>query len=133
MDQVAGGEEPLDRAAIGPDRRGVYVLLRGKDPITTLLGLHPGSYLTRADLARARYVVTPERPEWAAELVAKSVPLPTDFDVIERRPLATLGLYRFTSGAVPVDGLVAIQRRVGDWTKEENPYHGPDTVYREKD
>ncbi|HEX8324681.1 MAG TPA: hypothetical protein VF595_12305 [Tepidisphaeraceae bacterium] len=112
------------RRIVRPDQR-LLVLVRGKHPLTTLLGRHPGSYLTRQDLAASEFVILPVQPDLQAERL--SGPLPVGFETLETRELAVLGLYR----NVPIDRLVELQRRVGVWTAEENPYHAPDTVYRE--
>jgi hypothetical protein len=106
--------------------QSLLVLVRGKHPLTTLLGRHPGSYLTPRDLAAADFVIIPQQPDLQAELL--SDPLPMGFAQIEERPLAVLGLYRH----VPVDRLIAIQKQIATWTDVENPYHAPGTVYRDE-
>ncbi|MGN6724635.1 MAG: hypothetical protein ACTHLZ_01835, partial [Tepidisphaeraceae bacterium] len=108
----------------------VLVIVRGKHPITTLLGEHPGSYLTRNDLARATYVITPEQPDWKP--LAVSEPVPIGFETLETRKLARLGLYHFDPGHVPVDRLIELQKEVGTWTPDENPYQESGTVYRDE-
>lgn len=113
------------RPVIGND--DTIVIVRGKHPITTLLGRHHGSYLTPADLARAKWFVLPEQPGWAA--TALSEPVPVDFESSQTRPVARLGLY--PADAVDLDAVIAMQRRLGEWNREENPYHAPGTVYRD--
>ena len=54
------------------------------------------------------------------------------FETLETRRLSMLGLYHFTPGTAPVDRLVAIQKAVGTWTSDENPYHTPGTVFRDE-
>ena len=56
------------------DDQRLYVLVRGKHPLTTLLGRHPGSYLTPALLRSAAFVILPEQPDLKAEVL--SAPLP---------------------------------------------------------
>ena len=108
----------------------VLVLVRGKHPITTLLGENPGSYLTRADLAAAEYVIAPVQPDWHAVVISE--PVPIGFETLETRKLAKLGLYHFAPGQAPVDRLVELQKQVGQWTPDENPYHEAGTVYRDE-
>lgn len=108
------------------DGDSLLVLVRGKHPLTTLLGRHPGSYLTPRDLAAAEYIIIPQQPDLQAELLSE--PLPMGFAQIEDRPLSVLGLYR----KVPLDRLIAIQKEIATWTDVENPYHAPGTVYRDE-
>lgn len=107
-------------------RATVLVIVRGKHPLTTLLGRHPGSYLTRAELGASDYVILPEQPDLKAELLSE--PVPMGFETLETRELSVLGLYQ----KVPVDRLVALQKQVGVWTFDENPYHAPNTIYRDE-
>ncbi len=113
------------RPIIGTDE--TIVIVRGKHPITTLLGRHHGSYLTPADLARAKWFVLPEQPGWAA--TASSEPVPVGFESSQTRPVARIGLY--PADGVDLDAVIAMQRRLGEWNREENPYHAPGTVYRD--
>ncbi|MDB5325457.1 MAG: glycosyl transferase [Phycisphaerales bacterium] len=108
------------------DGDDLLVMVRGKHPLTTLLGRHPGSYLTPKDLAAADYVIIPQQADLTAEILSK--PLPMGFAQIEERPLSALGLYRH----VPLERLIAIQKEIGTWTDVENPYHAPGTVFRDE-
>jgi len=112
-----------------PARERLIVIVRGKHPLPTLLGLHQGSYLTRKSFVGPVFVVMPEQKDLSA--VVMSAPLPIGFDDIEDRAVSRVGLYYFAAGDVPVDRLVALQKQVGAWTRTENPYHAPGTVYRE--
>jgi len=117
------------RAQVDPQQHRILVLVRGKHPLTTLLGQHPGSYLTRADLAAAEYVIAPLQDGWTP--LVESAPVPVGFETLETRQLDRLGLFHFAPGTAPVDRLVELQKQVATWTPDENPYHEPDTVYRD--
>ena len=117
------------RKQADPSQHRILVLVRGKHPITTLLGENPGSYLTHADLAAAEYVVAPLQDGWTP--LVESDPVPVGFETLENRQLDRLGLYHFAPGTAPVDRLVELQKQVGTWTADENPYHEPGTVYRD--
>lgn len=117
------------RQQVDTAKHRVLVLVRGKHPLTTLLGENSGSYLTRADLAAAEYVIAPLQPDWMP--LVTSLPLPIGFETLETRTLAPLGLYHFAPGTAPVDRLIELQKQVGTWTADENPYHEPGTVYRD--
>lgn len=108
-----------------PDSAKLLVIVRGKHPITTLLGRHPGSYLTPADLAAADYVIIPQQPDLPAKALSRTQPM--GFDLVEKRLPTVLGLYEH----VPLDRLIALQKAVGEWTVVENPYHEAGTVYRD--
>jgi len=108
----------------------LWVLVRGKHPLTTLLGRHPGSYLSRRDFTGPVYVVMPVTKKLTALVVSE--PLPVGFDDIENRPVEQLGLYFFPAGGVPVEMLVEQQKLIGSWTRTENPYYSPGTVYRDE-
>ncbi len=116
------------RPIIGTDN--TLVIIRGKHPIPTLIGRHYGSYLTPDDLAAAKWVILPEQPDFTP--VVLSEPVPIGFETIEKRPLARLGLYRSGPSGVPLQTLIFLQKQLAEWKREENPYHAPNTVYRDK-
>ena len=113
------------------DNESLLVIVRGKHPITTLLHRHQGSALDSRQLKDARWIVLPlidtmARPVLQSELV------PLGFEVLENRPTGVLGLFDMQSTEHPtIDELIAAQKRCGAWTFDENPYHAPNTVWRE--
>ena len=116
------------RAKIGDD--ALVVIVRGKHPIPTLLGRHQGSLLTPDDLRRARWAILPTDATMATPTLA-SAPVPSGFEVIESRPLRSLGLYDLRAPDAPSeDTLADEQRKCGEWTSTDNPYRAPGTVWR---
>ncbi|HEY0007959.1 MAG TPA: hypothetical protein VGB55_04470, partial [Tepidisphaeraceae bacterium] len=107
----------------------VLVLVRGKHPLTTLLGRHQGSYLTPADLKAADWLILPEQPNHAAAAVSE--PLPLGFEILESRAVGRLGLYR-AADAPPLEKLIELQRTIATYSADENPYHAPGTGYRDE-
>jgi hypothetical protein len=107
----------------------LVVIVRGKHPIPTLLGRHQGDYLTPRDIAASTWVILPEQPDHVA--AALSEPVPVGFETIGQRPHFRLGLYRTADFAPDYRTLIDLQRSVGEWSREENPYHRPGTVYRD--
>jgi hypothetical protein len=55
--------------------------------------------------------------------------VPIDFESSEVRPVARLGLY--ASDKVDLAAVIAMQKRLGEWNREQNPYRAPGTVYRD--
>ncbi len=117
------------RTRLKPGDR-LLVLVRGKHPLPTLLGLHQGSYLTATDFLGDEYVIMPRQLDLKPLL--ESEPLPIGFDDIEKRTLAPLGLYYFPRSDTPIRRLIELQKQIGSWTQTENPYHVPGTVYRDE-
>ncbi len=106
----------------------VIVINRGKHPITTLLGRHQGSYLTRDDLMAAKWIIIPQQREIQAEIISEA--LPTGFETVENRPHEPLGLYRNGAAGLSIDRLIELLKAAGEWKIEDNPYHEPGTVWR---
>ncbi len=105
------------------------VIVRGKHPIPVLLGRHQGSFLTPEDLSKAAWVILPEQPDRVAQAVSE--PIPIGFETLETRALARLALYRTQDAGLSLDRLIEQQKQVGTWTKAENPYRAPGTVFRD--
>lgn len=105
------------------------VIVRGKHPLVTLIGRHQGSYLTPATLAASQYVILPVT-DVRADPLARSEPIPADFELADPRPIVPLGLYR--TNDLPLETLVEHQKRLADWRRQDNPYRAPGTVFHDE-
>ncbi len=104
------------RNEIGDD--DLLVLIRGKTPLPTLLGVHHGDGVTDADLARADWIITEVVPDRPAVLVSPA--LPSDFEPGTSSLAIPHGLYR-RGDLTPAD-LHAARQNMLTWTTAENPY-----------
>jgi hypothetical protein len=116
------------RGRVGANDR-LLVMVRGKHPLLTLLGLHQGSYLSPHSFIGPLFVVMPIQDDLTPLIV--STPLPEDFNTRPDHSASLLGLYYFAAGDVPVDRLISLQKHIGTWSHADNPYRAPKTVYRD--
>ena len=123
------------RTIVGDDK--VVCLIRSKHPLLTLMGRHQGSYLTRADIEQAEWVIAEvsKFPHLKPRVKTRKAILVDYGDIIDtERPIAEdhVGLFKIdrSAGVPSVDELVAIQKWVANWTnRDANPYRSPNTVW----
>jgi 4-amino-4-deoxy-L-arabinose transferase-like glycosyltransferase len=104
----------------------LVVLVRGKHPITTLLGRHAGDGPTDTDLSKAQWMITPLLPDSAPRAVSALVPM--GFELLAERPMAKLALYRAGDRGSPAfEQMRRMRNEMMTWTEEENPYRSART------
>jgi hypothetical protein len=120
------------RAAV-PHDEPVLVLVRGKNPIGSLLGQHPGSYLSPQQLKDAKWAVVVQRPEYGPPVVASRQTVTIDFATQTPDKIrGIVALHRLDQpGAPTLEHLTADAKALADWGPAENPYRTPGTIWRD--
>jgi 4-amino-4-deoxy-L-arabinose transferase-like glycosyltransferase len=95
----------------------VLVLVRGKHPLATLLGEHPGDVPTLDNIAAATWLIT-DHPVAAPAVEVELLPI--GFGTLAQGPFSVVGLYR-VADVTPTER-AAILRHVTAWGRAENPY-----------
>ncbi len=107
--------------------QGVVVLIRGKHPISTLLGQHQGDGPDDQMLRSANWLIAPEIEGASPQLVSDIVPI--GFEVLTQRPRGRIALYRLdgSPGTPQLSLLQTMRDQMLTWTPLDNPYRSPKT------